>query len=193
MTAARSMTVRPPWPRSAVSTIILGIDPGSVRTGYGVIETDGSRQRFLDCGCLWLPTTEDIPARLKLIFEGVSELIRTYSPVELSIEQVFMSKNASSALKLGMARGAAITASVMQGLSVAEYSARQIKLAVVGTGAAEKAQVQFMITRLLGLPEPPQEDAADALAAALCHAHSRQSVLKIDAAVRRTRRGRLRF
>lgn len=172
--------------------IILGIDPGSVRTGYGLVETGAGRHRFIDCGFLKLPEREDIPARLKLIFEGIRDIVRQYQPGELSIEQVFMSKNANSAIKLGMARGAAIAAAATEGLSVAEYSARQIKLAVVGTGAAEKAQVQFMVARLLGLPELPQADAADALAAALCHANSRQSLALITGA-RRTSRGRLRF
>ncbi len=173
-------------------TIILGIDPGSVKTGYGVVLSEGGRHRFLDCGCIRLPEKEDIPARLKLIFEGVKAVIEEYRPAELSIEQVFMSKNPNSAIKLGMARGAAITAAVTEGLLVAEYSARQIKQAVVGTGAAEKAQVQFMVTRLLNLPEAPQEDAADALAAALCHANSRKS-LSLMVGARRTSRGRLRF
>ena len=134
---------------------------------------------------------DELPERLKRIFEGISEVINQHCPQMVAVEQVFMSKNAASALKLGQARGAAITAAVSCELPVAEYSARQIKQAVVGTGAAQKEQVKHMVMALLQLPAKPQEDAADALAAAICHAHSRQSLIKMSGA-RGVRRRRLR-
>jgi crossover junction endodeoxyribonuclease RuvC len=121
----------------------------------------------------------------------VTELVELHCPQELAIEQVFMAKNASSALKLGHARGAAIVACVTRGMAVAEYSAKQIKLSVVGTGAADKAQVQHMVKAILKLPAEPQEDAADALAAALCHAHTQHSMIRLVGA-KSVRRGRLR-
>ena len=170
--------------------LILGIDPGSRRTGFGVINARGSNLEHIAHGCIVLPG-EDLPARLKLIFDGILGVIEEYCPRAVAIEQVFMSKNAASALKLGQARGAAITAAVARDLPVAEYSARQIKLAVVGTGAAQKTQVQHMIKALLGLTHPPQEDAADALATAVCHAHSQQSLIKMSG-VSSVRRRRLR-
>ena len=157
-------------------SIILGIDPGSRVTGFGVIEVNGSRQTYIACGCV-RPREAELPGRLGEIFRGVDELIARYRPEELAIEQVFMARNAASALKLGHARGAAIVAASARGLLVFEYSARQIKQAVVGTGAAQKVQVQQMVRRLLTLDEAPQADAADALAAALCHAQSRHSPL----------------
>lgn len=170
--------------------LILGIDPGSRRTGYGVIRVVGSRLEHVAHGCILLPG-DSLPDRLKLIFEGMLEVIEGYRPQFVAIEQVFMAKNAASALKLGQARGAAITAAVARDLPVAEYSARQIKLAVVGTGAAQKDQVQHMIRLLLGLDQSPQEDAADALATAVCHAHS-QPLLQRIAGVSGTRRRRIR-
>jgi crossover junction endodeoxyribonuclease RuvC len=170
--------------------LILGIDPGSRRTGYGVINVVGSRLEHVTHGCILLPG-DHLPDRLKLIFEGVLGVIEGYRPQFVAIEQVFLAKNAASALKLGQARGAAITAAVASDLPVAEYSARQIKLAVVGTGAAQKAQVQHMIRLLLGLDQSPQEDAADALATAVCHAHS-QPLLNRIAGVSGTRRRRMR-
>ena len=122
-------------------------------------------------GVIRLPTG-DLPARLKVIFENVSELIGEYQPVEMAIEDVFFARDPRAALKLGQARGAAIVAGVAVELPVAEYSAKTVKQAVVGNGGAKKDQVQQMIMRLLKLPAPPQEDAADALAVAICHAHS---------------------
>lgn len=160
-------------------TIILGIDPGSRTTGYGVISTSGSRHTYLSCGII-KTTGDDMAIRLHQIFEGICEVISTYHPNEASIEQVFMKKNVSSALKLGQARGAALVAMANHGLSVAEYSARHIKQAIVGYGGAEKQQVQHMIKVLLNLEKAPQTDASDALAIALCHANSRGSIARMN-------------
>ncbi len=160
---------------------ILGIDPGSRITGFGVIDVSGSRVSYVASGCV---RTADgsLPERLKTIYEGIFEVVRCYQPLEMAIENVFMQKNAASALKLGQARGAAICAVVTQAIDVHEYSPTQIKQAVVGRGHADKTQVQHMVTALLKLPETPQADAADALACALCHSNTRQSLDYITAA-----------
>ncbi|WP_373090962.1 crossover junction endodeoxyribonuclease RuvC [Zhongshania sp.] len=173
-------------------TIILGVDPGSQKTGFGVIEVIGNRHRYITSGVIRLPTGA-LPARLDIIFKSLSTIIAEYSPVEAAVEEVFMAKSAGSALKLGQARGAAVVACVSHDLIVAEYTARQIKKAVVGTGAADKDQIQHMVKILLKLPVVPQEDAADALAAAICHANSRQGLLTMSASTTATRmrRGRL--
>ena len=155
--------------------IILGVDPGSRITGYGIIECSGRRQTYLGSGCI-RTSGDDLSQRLKIIFDGLSEIIRQYQPDQFAIERVFMAKNADSALKLGQARGAAIVAATNADLSVAEYSATQIKNAVVGTGRAKKEQVQHMVQHLLKLPAAPQADAADALGVALCHYHTIQSL-----------------
>lgn len=157
-------------------SIILGIDPGSRITGYGVIRSQGSRVEYLGSGCI-RTSGETLAPKLKQIYDGVSEIITQFRPERFAIEQVFLARNPDSALKLGQARGSAIVAAVNQGLEVAEYSARQVKLAVVGGGGAEKTQVQHMVTQLLKLPGTPQADAADALAVALCHAHTLQSLI----------------
>jgi crossover junction endodeoxyribonuclease RuvC len=170
--------------------LILGIDPGSRKTGFGIINYVSGRSEYVTSGVIRLPSAE-LPERLKVIFESVSELVELHCPQELSIEQVFMAKNAGSALKLGQARGAAIVACVAKDMAVSEYSARQIKQAVVGTGAANKSQVQHMVKVLLSLPAEPAEDAADALAAALCHAHTQQSMINM-AGAKSVRRRRLR-
>lgn len=159
-------------------TLILGIDPGSRKTGFGIIRVSGSRHEYIASGVIRLPVIA-LPDRLKIIFDNISEIIASHGPVEAAVEEVFMAKSAGSALKLGQARGAAIVACMRHELIVAEYTARQIKQAVVGTGAANKEQVQHMVKTLLKLPASPQEDAADALAAALCHAHTRQSMLSM--------------
>jgi crossover junction endodeoxyribonuclease RuvC len=150
---------------------ILGIDPGSRVTGYGVIDSDGIHSVHVASGCI-RGESEDLGQRLGNIFRALGELIDTYHPAELAIEQVFVARNAGAALKLGQARGAAICAAVSRGLGVSEYSPRSIKLAVVGTGTADKVQVQHMVRVLLNLPGEPASDAADALAVALSHAHS---------------------
>ena len=171
--------------------IILGIDPGSRITGYGVIQRVGRQQQYLGSGCIRMQGDALAP-RLQQIFDGVSQLILQYKPDMFAIEQVFMAKNPDSALKLGQARGAAIVAASNQGLDVAEYSARQIKQSVVGNGNAQKTQVQHMVTFILKLPGTPQADAADALAVALCHSHSEENLIKMAGQVKKTARGRLR-
>jgi crossover junction endodeoxyribonuclease RuvC len=171
-------------------TLILGIDPGSRRTGFGVIHHVGSRSEYVSSGVIRIPETA-LPARLKVIFDSVREIIAKYAPEEMAIENVFMAKSAGSALKLGQARGAAIVAAVSNDLPVFEYEARKVKQSVVGTGAATKQQVQHMVKALLLLPGDPQEDAADALAIALCHAHTHKSLINI-ASAGKFRRGRLR-
>jgi crossover junction endodeoxyribonuclease RuvC len=172
-------------------SLILGIDPGSLKTGFGIINYVSGHAEYVTSGIIRLPAGEELPQRLRIIYDSVGELVELHSPSELSIEQVFMARSAGSALKLGQARGAAIVACVARDMPVAEYSARQIKQSVVGTGAADKGQVQHMVKTLLKLPAEPAEDAADALAAALCHAHTRQSMINI-AGARSVRRRRLR-
>jgi crossover junction endodeoxyribonuclease RuvC len=156
---------------------IMGVDPGSRATGYGLIESDGVRSKHLLHGVLRLQGDE-LPPRLGRIYECIATIITQHHPEVMAIEKVFVSKNPSSALKLGQARGAAICAAINQGVLVAEYSPRGIKQAIVGTGRAEKAQVQHMVQMLLGLRQRPQSDAADALAVALSHAHT-HSLLKV--------------
>lgn len=153
-------------------TVVLGIDPGSRRTGFGVIDVAGSTLRYIASGIIRLPEKADLPERLGIIFQGVSEVITTYCPQQMAIEEVFFARDPRAALRLGQARGAAIVAGVNGELTIAEYSARTVKQAVVGTGAANKEQIQHMVMRLLNLPAAPSEDAADALAVAICHAHS---------------------
>lgn len=170
--------------------IILGIDPGSRKTGYGLIDHLRNHNRYIASGVIRIDAALALPERLKVIVDSVNELLRSYSPQEVAIEQVFMSKNAASALKLGQARGAAIAAAVSHNLPVAEYEARKVKQSVVGTGAADKTQVQHMVKTLLKLPRAPQEDAADALAVALCHANTQLNLVRL-AQARQFRRGRL--
>lgn len=170
-------------------TRILGIDPGSRITGYGVIECDGARSQYVASGCVRIPDGP-LPGRLKVIFESVRQLIADYDPVQLAVEQVFVNRNPDSALKLGQARGAAICAGVLHDLPVSEYSPREVKLAIVGRGGAEKGQVQHMVMALLELSQCPQADAADALAVALCHSHTARGLALLPAA-RGRRRGRL--
>ncbi|RUR32608.1 crossover junction endodeoxyribonuclease RuvC [Vreelandella nanhaiensis] len=154
---------------------ILGIDPGSRITGYGVIDLKGGKPSYVASGCI---RTSDGPLeqRLAQIYAGLSEVVGLYSPTDTAIERVFVSKNVDSALKLGQARGAALVCMANHGLSVAEYAARRIKEAVTGQGGADKLQVQHMVTTLLKLSATPQADAADALAIALTHAYSRNSL-----------------
>lgn len=177
-------------------TILIGIDPGSRITGYGVIRVDGSRFNYLASGCIRVEG-EILSERLKQIFAELQTILQTYQPHESAIEQVFMHQNPGSALKLGQARGVAIASLAMTNISVAEYSARQIKQAVVGQGAAKKQQVQHMVRVLLNLTGTPQVDAADALAVALCHAQSRRNlnIIRSQQSIAprgRFRRGRIR-
>ena len=153
---------------------ILGIDPGSVRTGWGVVDADATgRCAHVAHGALAVGGGEDFALRLKAIFDGLRALLAAHAPQEVAIERVFLAKNPDSALKLGQARGAAICAAVSVDLPVHEYAPMQIKNAVVGRGVAEKTQVQHMVGVLLGLDAKLQADAADALAVAITHAHSR--------------------
>jgi len=171
--------------------IILGIDPGSRLTGYGIVRYQFGKYEYLSSGCI-KTTGDEIAGRLDIIFKGVSELIAQHQPKEFAIESVFMAKNPDSALKLGQARGAAIVAATQFGLPVAEYAARQIKQSVVGKGNADKTQVQHMVRHILKLPGTPQADAADALAVALCHGHTHQSLINMSGQASRMARGRLR-
>ena len=161
--------------------IILGIDPGSRVTGYGLINSVGNRLEYIDCGCI-TTRAESLPERLKKIHNGLREVIRQSSPQQAAIEEVFMGKNAASALKLGQARGAAMTACLTHDLPIEEYSARKVKQAVVGAGVAEKAQVQHMVKALLNINDTIAEDAADALAGAICHANTQASLIRMAGA-----------
>ena len=152
---------------------ILGIDPGTRITGYGIIDVEGNRLRHVDNGIVKTRSSEPLPIRLKAIYDGLTMVLREFSPEAVAIEQVFLAKNPKAALTLGHARGTAVIASVNLNLEVHEYSALQVKSAVVGYGHAAKQQVQHMVKALLNLPEVAQEDAADALAVAICHANSR--------------------
>jgi crossover junction endodeoxyribonuclease RuvC len=169
--------------------LILGIDPGSRKCGYGLVSASGSRLEFVACGVIRLETLE-FPERLHSIFHNLTEIIGQYHPQVAAIEEVFVGKSASSALKLGHARGAAMVVCSHQGLPIHEYATRKIKQALTGTGRAEKAQMQHMICMLLRLSKAPSEDAADALSVAVCHAHTTQSLVKM-VGVRSSRRGRL--
>ena len=152
---------------------ILGLDPGSLRTGYGLIDCSASGERHVANGCINVRGI-DFLVRLRRIFEAIAALIDEHRPDEIAIERVFVHRNVDSALKLGQARGAAICAAVALGASAYEYAPRAIKLAVSGFGAADKQQVAQMVSALLGLERRPAADAADALAVALCHAQSRR-------------------
>ncbi len=167
---------------------ILGIDPGSKTTGYGFIEQHGNRLIHLDNGTISTRSRDALAQRLQLIYRGLSALIEQFQPHAIAVEQVFVARNPQSALKLGHARGVALLAGINAGLPVAEYTALQVKSAVVGYGRAGKNQVQQMTRTLLNLPEIAQEDAADALAVAICHAHSRQINNKISATMREASR-----
>ena len=157
---------------------ILGIDPGSVVMGYGIIDMQGSKASFVECGVI-KPKTKDLGEKLGILFTSVQELVETYQPDEFAIEKVFVSKNPSSALKLGQARGAAIVAAAIHHVPVFEYAPNAIKKAVVGKGHASKAQMQMMITMLLNLKAQPVSDAADALSCALCHGNTQFVLDKI--------------
>ncbi|MEJ2056445.1 MAG: crossover junction endodeoxyribonuclease RuvC [Desulfofustis sp.] len=150
---------------------ILGIDPGSRLTGYGVVESERGAIRFVACGVVRTTTSMPFAYRLNQIFSGINEVIQLHEPDEAAVEDVFLATNPGSALKLGQARGAAVVAIMQNHLGVADYSAKQIKQAVVGYGQAGKGQIQQMVRVLLGLKRAPSSDAADALAVAICHAN----------------------
>lgn len=168
---------------------LLGIDPGSRKTGFGIINALNGRYEYVASGVVRLPETA-LPERLQIIFASVCEIIEEYNPQEMAIEQVFLSKNANSALKLGQARGAAIVAATSRELPVSEYEAKKVKQSVVGNGGADKFQVQHMVKQLLKLSATPQEDAADALAIAICHANTQQHLISV-AQAKHFRRGRM--
>lgn len=170
--------------------VILGIDPGSRKTGYGVINVGRGSPEYVASGVIRIDDRLSLAERLKVIFDSVCQIIELHQPQEFAIEQVFMAKSAGSALKLGQARGAAIVAAVHHDLPVSEYEARKVKQSVVGTGAADKLQVQHMVKTLLKLTKTPQEDAADALAVALCHANTQQHMIRM-AGSKGYRRGRV--
>lgn len=161
-------------------TRILGIDPGSQRTGVGIIDIDSAgKTTHVFHAPLVLLGADDFPQRLKRLLDGLGEIIETWKPQEVAIEKVFMARNPDSALKLGQARGAAICAVVLRDLPVHEYAAKEVKLAVVGRGGAEKTQIQHMVGIMLGLQGKLQADAADALAIAITHAHVRATANRI--------------
>ena len=167
----------------APTTRILGIDPGSVRTGVGIIDVDATgRPTHVFHAPLVLLGAEDFPKRLKLLLDGLGAILDEYKPEEVAIERVFMARNPDSALKLGQARGAAMCAAVLRDLPVHEYAASEIKLAVVGRGGADKAQVQHMVGVMLNLQGPLQADAADALAVAITHGHVRATAQRLGVA-----------
>ena len=171
---------------------IIGIDPGSRRTGYGIVDMSGATINYVTSGIIRLPEGT-LPERLQLIFDGISQLIEEYKPSVMGIEDVFFARDPRAALKLGQASGAAILAGTNAKLAVSEYSPRSVKQAVVGTGAADKKQVQMMVTSLLKLPSEPSEDAADGLAVAICHGHSmRSQKIMSEAGVKGFARGRLK-
>jgi crossover junction endodeoxyribonuclease RuvC len=154
------------------SQIIIGIDPGTTVTGYGIIRVDGSSYKAIDYGCIRPPPKNKLSDRYLIIFESVEELLTLHKPDILVVETQYVHKNVQSAIKLGMARGIVILAAKRKGLPVFEYAPTRAKKAVVGTGSASKQQVQRMMQSLLNLAAPPPEDASDALSLAFCHANS---------------------
>lgn len=169
-------------------SIILGIDPGSRITGYGLIKVIEQQPiHYIDSGCI-RTNGEMLSQRLMQIFDGICQLLETFSPTEVAIEQVFMHQNASAALKLGHARGVAMVACASHRLSISEYAPREIKQALVGYGAAQKEQVKQMVKHLLRLNNMPQTDASDALAIAICHSHRRYGFVNAKRKVYRLRR-----
>jgi len=172
------------------TTRILGIDPGLRITGFGVLDKVGQKLNYVASGCIKTPEGE-LPERLKVILESLREVIELHQPQQVAVEKVFVNVNPQSTLLLGQARGAAICAAVLAELPVAEYTALQVKQAVVGNGHAKKEQVQDMVQRLLKLSGTPSPDAADALACAICHAHGGQGLGALATAGYRVKKGRL--
>jgi len=174
---------------------ILGIDPGLRTTGFGVVDVEGHALHYVASGTIKTDAADagHLPARLKIIFDGVCEVAARYQPHCASVEIVFVNVNPQSTLLLGQARGAALTALVSRSLEVSEYTALQMKKAIVGHGQARKEQVQEMVMRLLKLPGLPGKDAADALGLAVCHAHAARSFAAIDRSTQRTRTTRAQF
>ena len=150
---------------------LIGLDPGLRKTGWGIVDFDGSRLSYVACGVISTPMSMAMAGRLAVLYGGLAEIIETWKPNSAAVEETFVNKNASSALKLGQARGVVLLAPALAGLDVAEYHNRAVKLAVVGTGRAEKQQISTMVRHLLPTADPQSADAADALAVAICHAH----------------------
>ena len=178
-------------PPNLTAIRILGIDPGLRSTGFGVIDKVGNTLQFVASGCVTSDAADGLPQRIKALLDGIAEVISTYQPQQAAVEIVFVNVNPQSTLLLGQARGAALAALVSANLPVAEYTALQVKQAVVGQGKAAKEQVQQMVMRLLTMPGKPSSDAADALACAICHAHGGQGMGNLITAGRRVRGGRL--
>jgi crossover junction endodeoxyribonuclease RuvC len=156
---------------------ILGIDPGLRRTGWGVIETEGNRLIFVGCGSIEPPDNLPLASRLLAIHQGLARVLTDFMPVEAAVEQTFVNKDGAATLKLGQARGVAMLAPAMAGITVAEYAPNQVKKTVVGAGHADKNQILMMLKILLPKADPQSPDAADALAVAITHAHHRQSTM----------------
>jgi crossover junction endodeoxyribonuclease RuvC len=156
--------------------IVLGVDPGSRATGYGLVEFSGNRLRHVAHGVIKVGGEESMPARLAEIFNELTRVMTDFSPVEAGVETIFSAKNVQSAFKLGQARGVILLAAELRGIPVAEYSPTQVKNAVVGYGRAEKEQVQEMVRRFLALPKAAPSDASDALAVAICHGRTRSTL-----------------
>ncbi len=157
---------------------LLGIDPGLRFTGWGVLEVDGNRLRHLGDGVIATDSADSVPARLKVLHDGLGAVMDAWQPDEAAVEETYVNRNGAATLKLGYARGVALLAPALRGIVVAEYGAKTVKLSVVGTGGADKEQVQMMVRRLLPGATMKRADAADALAVAICHAHHRASRLK---------------
>ncbi len=170
---------------------ILGVDPGLRITGFGLIEKVGNKLRYLSSGCIKTDARDSLPKRLGTIYAGLRELVALHRPDQAAVEIVFVNVNPQSTLLLGQARGAAITALVAAGVEVAEYTALQIKQAVVGNGHADKIQVQHMVRRLLALSGEPSADAADGLACAIAHAHGGQGLGALSTRGFQVRNGRI--
>ena len=166
------------------SQCILGIDPGSRATGYGIITQKANRLYYVTCGVIRLGNKYAFNDRLKMIFDGLCEVINTHKPTVAAVEDVFVAANPRTALKLGHARGVAVLAALHNGLKVHDYTPRMVKQAVVGYGNADKQQVQQMVRSILALDGTPQEDAADALACAICHSHTLQHNQRMNSANR---------
>lgn len=177
--------------KASAALRILGIDPGLRSTGFGVIEKKANALTYIASGCVKTDAALSLPQRIKTLLDGIGEVVATYQPQQAAVEIVFVNVNPQSTLLLGQARGAAISALVLANLSVAEYTALQVKQAVVGHGKAAKEQVQQMVMRLLNLSGAPSADAADALACAIAHAHGGQGMGSLVTAGRRVRGGRM--
>jgi crossover junction endodeoxyribonuclease RuvC len=164
--------------------LLLGLDPGLRHTGWGIIEAEATRLRFVACGAVHSDAGDDLAVRLSSIYAGLNIVVERHRPFEAAVEETVVNRNPLSSLKLGHARGVVLLAATHAGLRVSEYAARQVKLAVTGTGAATKDQIAMMVRMLLGNEVEAKADAADALAVAICHAHHRLTAARIGGAIR---------